>query len=138
MTPRLPPLNALRAFEAAARHLSFTKAAAELHVTQAAISHQIKTLEEHLGVSLFQRRNKAVLLTEAGQLCLPGVRDGFARAGLRRNKQVAVGSCVREHGGLDRRRRIVVALRQGSGERRTCGQECHGMADPGWCLPTEH
>jgi LysR family glycine cleavage system transcriptional activator len=79
MTPRLPPLNALRAFEAAARHLSFTKAAAELHVTQAAISHQIKTLEDHLGVPLFQRRNKAVLLTEAGQLCLPGVRDGFAR-----------------------------------------------------------
>src|SRR5215470_1578193 len=79
MSPRLPPLNALRAFEAAARHLSFTKAAAELHVTQAAISHQIKTLEEHLGVPLFQRRNKAVLLTEAGQLCLPGVRDGFAR-----------------------------------------------------------
>ncbi len=79
MTPRLPPLNALRAFEAAARHLSFTKAAAELHVTQAAISHQIKTLEEHLGVPLFQRRNKSVLLTEAGQLCLPGVRDGFAR-----------------------------------------------------------
>src|SRR5215470_11995542 len=79
MSPRLPPLNALRAFEAAARHLSFTKAAAELHVTQAAVSHQIKTLEEHLGVPLFQRRNKAVLLTEAGQLCLPGVRDGFAR-----------------------------------------------------------
>jgi len=79
MAPRLPPLNALRAFEAAARHLSFTKAAAELHVTQAAISHQIRTLEEHLGVPLFQRRNKAVLLTEAGQLCLPGVRDGFAR-----------------------------------------------------------
>jgi LysR family transcriptional regulator, glycine cleavage system transcriptional activator len=79
MSPRLPPLNALRAFEAAARHLSFTKAAAELHVTQAAISHQIKTLEEHLGVPLFQRRNKAVLLTDAGQLCLPGVRDGFAR-----------------------------------------------------------
>ena len=79
MAPRLPPLNALRAFEAAARHLSFTKAATELHVTQAAISHQIRTLEEHLGVPLFQRRNKAVLLTEAGQLCLPGVRDGFAR-----------------------------------------------------------
>ena len=55
MTLRLPPLNALRAFEAAARHLSFTKAAAELHVTQAAISHQIKTLEEHLGMPLFQR-----------------------------------------------------------------------------------
>jgi LysR family glycine cleavage system transcriptional activator len=79
MAPRLPPLNALRAFEAAARHLSFTKAASELHVTQAAISHQIRALEAHLGVPLFQRRNKAVLLTEAGQLCLPGVREGFAR-----------------------------------------------------------
>lgn len=79
MAPRLPPLNALRAFEAAARHLSFTKAAAELHVTQAAISHQIKTLEDHLGMPLFQRRNKTVLLTDAGQLCLPGVRDGFSR-----------------------------------------------------------
>lgn len=74
---RLPPLNALRAFEAAARHLSFTKAAAELHVTQAAVSHQIKTLEDHLGVALFLRRNKAVILTEAAQLCLPGIRDGF-------------------------------------------------------------
>ena len=79
MARHLPPLNALRAFEAAARHLSFTKAARELHVTQAAVSHQIKTLEDYLGVPLFQRRNKAVLLTEAGQLCLPGVRDGFSR-----------------------------------------------------------
>jgi LysR family glycine cleavage system transcriptional activator len=79
VAPRLPPLTALRAFEAAARHLSFTKAAAELHVTQAAVSHQIRTLEDHLGMPLFQRRNKAVLLTEAGQLCLPGVREGFAR-----------------------------------------------------------
>ncbi len=55
------------------------------------------------------------------------IGDGFARAGLRRNQQVAVGSGVRRHGGLDRRRRIVVALRQGSGERRTGGQECHEM-----------
>ena len=79
MSRRLPPLNALRAFEAAARHLSFTKAAAELHVTQAAVSHQIKTLEDHLGVALFRRRNKSVILTEEGQLCLPGIRDGFDR-----------------------------------------------------------
>jgi len=79
MSRRLPPLNALRAFEAAARHLSFTKAAAELHVTQAAISHQIKGLEDYLGVRLFQRRNRALLLTEPAQLCLPGLRDGFDR-----------------------------------------------------------
>jgi LysR family transcriptional regulator, glycine cleavage system transcriptional activator len=79
MSRDLPPLNALRAFEATARHLSFTKAAEELHVTQAAISHQIKALEEHVGVALFERRNKAVLLTEAGQLCLPGLREGFDR-----------------------------------------------------------
>ena len=79
MARKLPPLNSLRAFEAAARHLSFTNAADELNVTQAAISHQIKGLEEYLGVALFQRRNKAVLLTEAGQLCLPGLRDGFDR-----------------------------------------------------------
>jgi len=79
MARNLPPLNALRAFEAAARHLSFTKAARELHVTQAAVSHQIKGLEEYLGVPLFHRHRKAVLLTEAGQLCLPGLRDGFDR-----------------------------------------------------------
>ena len=79
MSRRLPPLNALRAFEAAARHLSFAKAAAELHVTPAAISHQIKALEAHLGLALFRRLNKAVLLTEAGQRCLSGVREGFDR-----------------------------------------------------------
>ena len=56
MSRRLPPLNALKAFEAAARHLSFTKAAEELYVTQAAVSHQIKTLEEHLGLKLFLRK----------------------------------------------------------------------------------
>ena len=67
MARRLPPLNALRAFEAGARHLSFTRAAEELHVTQAAVSHQIKALEEHLGVRLFRRLNRALLLTDAGQ-----------------------------------------------------------------------
>ncbi|WP_119460322.1 transcriptional regulator GcvA [Rhodospirillaceae bacterium SYSU D60014] len=79
MSRRLPPLNALRAFEAAARHLSFAKAAAELHVTPAAISHQIKALEAHLGLPLFRRLNRAVLLTDAGQRCLSGVREGFDR-----------------------------------------------------------
>jgi LysR family glycine cleavage system transcriptional activator len=75
----LPPLNGLRAFEAAARHLSFARAAAELHVTPAAVSHQVKALEARLGVALFRRRNREVLLTDMGQALLPGVRDGFDR-----------------------------------------------------------
>ncbi len=77
MTRRLPPLNALRAFEAAGRHLSITKAAEELHVTPSAVSHQVKALEDYLGVQLFRRFNRSLLLTDAGQLCLPGVGDGF-------------------------------------------------------------
>ena len=77
MARRLPPLNALRAFEAAARHLSFTKAADELAVTQAAISHQVKGLEERLGVALFRRANRALVLTEVGQAYLPALRDAF-------------------------------------------------------------
>ena len=68
MSRRLPPLNALRAFEAAARHLSFLKAAEELHVTAGAISQQIKTLEDHLSLKLFRRQARGVLLTDAGQL----------------------------------------------------------------------
>ena len=79
MTRRLPPLSALRAFEAAARHLSFTRAAGELHVTQTAISHQIRGLEEHLGVRLFRRLPRGLLLTEEGQSYLPAVRDAFDR-----------------------------------------------------------
>ena len=77
MTRRLPPLNALRAFEAAARHLSFTKAAEELHVTPAAISQQVKALEDHLGVKLFRRLTRALLLTDEGQAALPSLREGF-------------------------------------------------------------
>ena len=73
----LPPLNALRAFEAIARHLSFAKAAEELHVTPAALSHQIRTLEDQLGVTLFHRRTRAIDLTEAGRLIYPGVHAGF-------------------------------------------------------------
>lgn len=76
---RLPPLNALRAFEAAARHLSFTKAAEELHVTPGAISQQVKSLEEYVGTTLFRRMNRAILLTDEAQACLPALRDGFDR-----------------------------------------------------------
>ena len=76
---RLPPLNALRAFEAAARHLSFTKAAAELNVTPAAVSQQVKTLEEYFGVRLFTRLTRALLLTEPAQRVLPALQEGFDR-----------------------------------------------------------
>jgi LysR family glycine cleavage system transcriptional activator len=74
---RLPPLNALRVFEAAARHLSFKEAAAELHITQAAVSHQVKSLEEYLGVQLFRRSARGVQLTDAARACLPKLREGF-------------------------------------------------------------
>jgi len=77
MSDRLPPLTALRAFDAAARHMSFQQAAAELNVTPAALSFQIKSLEEHLGAPLFIRLNRAVELTEAGRTLAPGARDGF-------------------------------------------------------------
>ena len=73
----LPSLNGLRAFEAAARHLSFTNAATELNVTQTAISHQIKRLEEELGIALFLRQNRALTLTPAGRDYLPGIRAAF-------------------------------------------------------------
>lgn len=77
MASRLPPLNALRAFEASGRQLSFTKAAEELFVTQAAISHQIKSLEEHLGIKLFMRKNRSLLLTEEGQSYYFDIKDIF-------------------------------------------------------------
>ncbi|OGA72604.1 MAG: hypothetical protein A3G81_21560 [Betaproteobacteria bacterium RIFCSPLOWO2_12_FULL_65_14] len=77
MIYRLPSLNALRVFEAAARHLSFKEAANELSITQAAVSHQIKSLEEYLGVELFRRAGRGVQLTEAARACLPRLREGF-------------------------------------------------------------
>lgn len=79
MKRRLPSLNALRAFEAAARHLSFTRAADELAVTQAAVSHQIKGLEGQIGMQLFQRRNRNLILTTAGQALLPDMTEAFDR-----------------------------------------------------------
>src|SRR5260221_13879431 len=77
MIYRLPPLNALRVFEAAARHLSFKDAAVELSITQAAVSHQVKSLEEYLGVELFRRAGRGVQLTETARACLPKLREGF-------------------------------------------------------------
>jgi LysR family transcriptional regulator, glycine cleavage system transcriptional activator len=76
---RMPPLNALRAFEAAARHLSFKAAAAELFVTPAAISHQIRNLEELVGFKLFERTGTSIVLTRAGERFFPVLRDGFDR-----------------------------------------------------------
>jgi len=77
MASKLPPLNALKVFEASARHLSFTRAAEELFVTQAAISHQIKALEEFIGLKLFMRKNRALLLTEEGQSYYLDIKDVF-------------------------------------------------------------
>jgi LysR family glycine cleavage system transcriptional activator len=74
----MPPLNALRAFEAAARHLSLTRAAQELHVTAGALSHQIRGLEDLLGQKLFERRVRSIALTPAGKLLYPGLQTGFA------------------------------------------------------------
>src|SRR5262249_44192259 len=75
--PRLPPLASLRAFEAAARHLSFKRASAELAVTPTAISHQIRLLEDWIGLKLFERRPRQLLLTIEGQRLYPVLRDGF-------------------------------------------------------------
>nr|WP_295466114.1 LysR substrate-binding domain-containing protein [Mesorhizobium sp.] len=79
MTMRLPPLSALRAFEAAARHLSFTRAAEELAMTQAAVSYQIKILEERVGSALFVRKPRQVLLTETGQALAIASTDAFRK-----------------------------------------------------------
>ncbi|HSC83347.1 MAG TPA: LysR substrate-binding domain-containing protein [Pseudomonas sp.] len=77
MSRRLPPLYALRAFEAAARHASFTRAAEELAITQSAVSRHIRTLEEHFACRLFERNGRNLRLSESARLLLPGVRDGF-------------------------------------------------------------
>lgn len=79
MPDRLPPLTALRAFEAAARHLNFSRAADELYITHSAVSHQIKALEAHLEVKLFRRSGRAMLLTGEGQRFYAHVREAFLR-----------------------------------------------------------
>ena len=92
MGKRLPPLNALKAFETAARHLSFTKAAEELFVTQAAVSHQIKSLETYLSTKLFLRRNRTLLLTEEGQAYFMELRDIFSHLQEATDRLLALGS----------------------------------------------
>jgi len=77
MAYQLPPLNGLRAFEATARHMSFTKAAEELNVTPAALSYQVRQLEAFLQVKLFERLNRSIALTEQGRMIFPGLRGGF-------------------------------------------------------------
>jgi DNA-binding transcriptional LysR family regulator len=88
--PRLPSLDLLRGFEAAARHMSFTRAATELHVTQSAVSRQIKTLEDHLGIALFTRLNRALKLTPEGdtlygtaRAVMREIEDAMTRLGAR-------------------------------------------------------
>jgi LysR family transcriptional regulator, glycine cleavage system transcriptional activator len=88
---KLPPLNALRAFESAGRHLSFTKAGDELAVTPTAISHQIRLLEDTLGVKLFRRLPRQLLLTDAGQMLLADAKDAFARLALAVDRVTAGG-----------------------------------------------
>ncbi|MGK0272733.1 MAG: LysR family glycine cleavage system transcriptional activator [Cocleimonas sp.] len=74
---RLPPLNLIRAFEATARHLSFSKAADELNVTPGAVSQQVKVLEGYLNLKLFKRKNRMILLTDEAQICLPLLSEGL-------------------------------------------------------------
>ena len=100
MKRRLPSLNALRAFEAVARHLSMTKAAEELSVTPAAVSRQVKTLEGYLGVTLFRRANKALFLTDAGQACVPALTRGFD----------LLAAAIRDLGVFDARRPLTVSV----------------------------
>ncbi len=94
MTRRLPPLNAIRAFEAAGRHGSFLLAAHELRVTPGAISHQVKVLEGFLGVRLFHRLQRGIVLTDAGLNYLTGARDAFDRLATATD-QLAIGSRTR-------------------------------------------
>jgi LysR family glycine cleavage system transcriptional activator len=100
MNARLPPLNALRAFEASARHRSFSRAAEELNVTPAAISHQIKGLEAFLAAKLFKRATRTLMLTTAGQSLLPGIRKGFT----------AFGEAMEEFGLFDATGMLTVAV----------------------------
>jgi LysR family glycine cleavage system transcriptional activator len=79
MRPRLPPLNALKAFEAAARHESFIRAAEELCVTQGAVSQQVKALEAELAIKIFNRERQRLIITEAGRDYLTVVRDALDR-----------------------------------------------------------
>src|ERR1700691_406226 len=99
MNERMPPLNALRAFEAAARHLSLTKAARELHVTAGALSHPIRRLEALLATKLCERRVRAIALTQTGKLLYPGLQTGFNH----------INDAVRELGKAGEERVLVIS-----------------------------
>ncbi|QAU48057.1 LysR family transcriptional regulator [Bradyrhizobium guangzhouense] len=119
MTYALPPLNALRAFEAAARHLSFKLAAHELHVTPAAVGQQVKALEARLGVQLFERLHKQLILTAAGQAYLPGVSEGFrhiAEATSQLKPEGVVLLQLGVHASFDLRRLDLAAFRSAHAE----------------------
>ncbi|MGA2997133.1 LysR family transcriptional regulator [Bradyrhizobium sp.] len=114
MTYTLPPLNALRAFEAAARHLSFKLAAHELHVTPAAVGQQVKALEARLGVRLFERLHKQLVLTAAGQAYLPEISDGFRRIADATSQLKPAGAALLQlgvHGSFDLRRLELAEFR---------------------------
>ncbi|WP_439361753.1 LysR family transcriptional regulator [Bradyrhizobium sp. DASA03007] len=114
MTYILPLLNALRAFEAAARHLSFKLAAHELHVTPAAVGQQVKALEARLGVRLFERLHKQLILTAAGQAYLPAISEGFrhiAEATSQLRPSGAVLLQLGVHGSVDLRRLELAEFR---------------------------
>ena len=102
MSIRFPPMSALRALEAAARHFSYSRAAEELHVTQSAISHQIRHLEQLWNVRLFERQGRRVVLTAAGQALVPVVRDFIER----------LGAILQELQGEDKRGVLRVSLLQ--------------------------
>ncbi|MFK4507261.1 regulatory helix-turn-helix LysR family protein [Bradyrhizobium daqingense] len=114
MTYPLPPLNALRAFEAAARHLSFKLAAHELHVTPAAVGQQVKALEARLGVRLFDRLHKQLILTPAGQAYLPGISEGFRHIAEATSQLKPAGAVLLQlgvHGSIDLRRLDLAEFR---------------------------
>jgi len=119
MTYTLPLLNALRAFEAAARHLSFKLAAHELHVTPAAVGQQVKALEARLGVRLFERLHKQLILTAAGQAYLPEISDGFRRIADATSQLKPAGAVLLQsgvHGSFDLRRLKLAEFRSAHAE----------------------
>jgi LysR family glycine cleavage system transcriptional activator len=133
MTYALPPLNALRAFEAAARHLSFKLAAHELHVTPAAVGQQVKALEARLGVALFERLHKQLILTPAGQTYLPGISSGFRRIAAATSQLKPAGAVLLQvgvHGSFDLRRLLLADFR-GAHAISACGC-CSRQACTNW------
>jgi LysR family transcriptional regulator, glycine cleavage system transcriptional activator len=133
MPRRLPPLNALKAFEAAARHESFTRAAEELCVTQGAVSHQVKALEAELGLKLFNRERQRLVITEAGRAYLIVVRDAFDRI-VHPEIDLRVSASLQH---IDfAREDIDLAIRHGDGNEsglhvtRLCAEELFPVCSP--------